>query len=283
MSVGEIGRIVRAAMGFGLRQVRLTGGEPLVREDIIDIVRSIAESGVQDLSLTTNGIKLTEMAGELKEAGLKRLNISLDSLRPDRYRDITRGGDLNKALAGIKAAEEAGLDPVKINMVPMRGVNDDEIPEFARMTLERPVHIRFIEYMPAGGRRGKWDKSKFVSSDEALKMAETAGPLIKRKFKGKGPSRNYYYEGAPGIVGFISALSHSFCYCCNRIRVTSHGRLRSCLFSSSEIDVLGPMRGGASDAELERLFGLAIETKPEGNYLKEPEKATKVPMSSIGG
>jgi len=283
MDFDEAVRVVRAAVALGVRKVRLTGGEPLLRPDIVDLVRAFSGAGVSDLSLTTNGLRLDELARPLMEAGLRRLNISLDSMDPERYRRITGGGELSRALGGIRAAEETGLNPVKINMVPMRGVNDDEIPLFARMTLERPVHIRFIERMPAGGK-GHWDRSGTITSKEARQMVEASvGPLIKRRFRGKGPSRNYRFEGAPGIVGFISAMSHSFCYSCNRLRVTSRGRIRPCLFSNTEIDLLGPMRKGASDEELIRLFRVAVDTKPEGNYLAEPESANIGPMSEIGG
>jgi cyclic pyranopterin phosphate synthase len=284
MTLQEAAAIVRAAVSLGVRKVRITGGEPLVRTDILELVRALSGAGVMDLSLTTNGLRLPELARPLREAGLNRLNISLDSMDPDRYGLITGGGDLQRALKGIASAEAAGLDPVKINMVPMRGVNDDEIPLFARMTLERPVHIRFIEYMPAG-RKGQWERGKCVTSDEARAMVqESVGPLIKRPFKGKGPSRNYRFEGAPGIVGFISALSHSFCYSCNRLRVTSRGRARPCLFSNTEIDLLGPIRKGAGHGEIARLLEVAVATKPEGNYLAErPEDASIGPMSEIGG
>jgi cyclic pyranopterin phosphate synthase len=284
MTLEEAASIVRAAVSLGVRKVRLTGGEPLLRPDIVDMVSALSDAGVRDLSLTTNGLRLTELARPLREAGLRRLNISLDSMDPDRYSRITGGGDLHRALEGIASAETAGLDPVKINMVPMRGMNDDEIPLFASMTLKRPVHIRFIEYMPSG-RKGQWERSKCVTSDEALSMVEASvGPLIKRQFKGKGPSRNYHFKGAPGIVGFISALSHSFCYSCNRLRVTSRGRVRPCLFSNTEIDLLGPIRNGAAHGEIVRLLKMAVATKPEGNYLVDrPEDASIGPMSEIGG
>lgn len=283
ITIDETARIVRAAVELGVRKVRLTGGEPLMRPDIVELISAVSEQGISDLSLTTNGQKLVKLASRLKAAGLNRLNVSLDSTDPARYRKLTGGGDLDRVLAGISAAEDAGLEPVKINMVPIRGINDDEIPAFARQTLERPVHIRFIEYMPAG-RKGQWEREKCVTSEEARKTIEDkVGPLTKREFKGKGPSRNYTLQDARGIVGFISALSHSFCYLCNRLRLTSRGRIRSCLFSSTEIDLLGPMRRGADHTEILRLLKLAVMSKPEGNYLTDPEKATHIPMSRIGG
>lgn len=284
ITLEEIVRIVNAAVRLGVRQVRITGGEPLVRPDIVDIAAAIFGAGAGDLSLTTNGLKLAGLAEPLKRAGVGRLNISLDSMEPERYSRITGGGDLHRALEGIEAARAAGLDPVKINMVPIRGVNDDEIPAFARMTLDSPMHVRFIEFMPAGDK-GNWDRARCVTSEEARHIVQRdVGELTKRQFKGKGPSRNYRIKDAKGIVGFISALSHSFCYCCNRLRVTSRGRIRPCLFSNTEIDVLTPMRKGADDDEILRLLGLAISAKPAGDYLKQrPEDTSIGPMSSIGG
>lgn len=283
VTVAEAVRIVRAAKELGVLKVRLTGGEPLMRPDIVELVSAIAAEGIADLSLTTNGQMLSALAPALKSAGLRRLNVSLDSLDADNYRSITGGGELERTLEGIRAAEEARLNPVKINMVPVRGINHGEIPAFARMTLDKPVHIRFIEYMPAVGK-GEWELEKCVTSDEVKSIIEKElGPMVKREFKGKGPSRNYVLDGAQGIVGFISAVSHSFCYRCNRLRLTSQGRLRACLFSDSEIDLLGPMRQGADDNELLRLLKLSVMTKPEGNYLTEPGRATRIQMSRIGG
>lgn len=284
MTLEELMRIVRVARRYGVRKVRLTGGEPLLRPDILEIIAGIKALGVAELSLTTNGTLLGRMALALKSAGLDRVNVSLDSLIPGRYRRITDGGELDSVLAGIASARESGLDPVKINMVPMRGVNDDEIPSFARMSLAEPVHVRFIEFMPAG-RENLWSDERCIKVQEMMRIVSgKVGPLLKREFRGNGPSRNYKIEGARGIVGFISPVSHSFCYSCNRMRINAAGRARPCLFSRTEIDLLGPMRAGADSAEIERLFGLAISSKPEGNYLgRNPATATPGPMSSIGG
>ncbi len=278
----EVLRIVRVARDFGVHRVRLTGGEPLLRDDILDLVRGIKEAGVPDLSLTTNGMFLKDRAAALKEAGLDRLNVSLDTMRADRFKEITGGGELLKVLDGIDEAERVGLSPIKLNTVPIRGVNDDEVVEFARMTVERPVHVRFIELMPS---RKDWEDDKCVKSAEVKERIEKElGPLEKRIFKGRGPSRNFTLPGAKGIVGFISAVSHSFCYDCNRMRVTAVGKIRPCLFNKTEIDLLAPMREGADDAEISRLFKLAIDSKPEGNYLKKPEDNKSIDsMSSIGG
>lgn len=279
----EIIRIARIASTMGVRQFRLTGGEPLLRQDIMEIIRGIAATGVRDVSLTTNGMFLAERAEALCDAGLGRLNISLDSLKPDRYREMTGGGDLERVLRGIEEAKRLGLDPIKINMVPIRGMNDDEIVEFARRTMDETVHIRFIEFMPSGSREA-WGRDRCITSEEARKIIEDGvGPLQQREFKGRGPSRNYVLEGARGVLGFISPVSHAFCYQCNRLRVTARGRIRPCLFSKTEVDLLGPMRQGASDEEVHRLLMLAVHTKPEGNYLKNPQDAAIDTMSSIGG
>jgi cyclic pyranopterin phosphate synthase len=278
----EAVRLVKVATRFDVRKVRLTGGEPLLRKDILDIIREVKGLGIRDLSLTTNGIKLAEMAEDLKEAGIDRLNISLDSMKPERYRSMTDGGELEKVLSGINAAERVGLEPIKINMVPIRGVNDNEIEDFARITLEKPYHIRFLEFMPSG-REKLWDDKRCIKSEEIRKRVEAIGDLRKLEFKGKGPSRNYRFKDAPGYVGFISPLSHSFCYMCNRLRVNALGKIRPCLFAKESVDILGPMRKGATDDELAELILKAIELKPEGNYLSGPSKASIRSMSSIGG
>lgn len=285
MTDDEIVRIVRVAMEHGgVRKVRLTGGEPLVRPGIVGLVSRLGALGLADLSLTTNGTSLGRMARELRDAGLTRLNVSLDSLRADRFAEITGGGSLEAVQAGIGAAEEAGLDPVKINMVPLRGINDDEIVDFARMTIAKPLHIRFIEFMPSHGSGHGWDEHSCVRSEEVRRIIEAElGPMDERRFKGRGPSRNFVVPGASGIVGFISAVSHSFCYSCNRLRINAVGRIRTCLFSHTSIDVLGPMRAGAGDHEVARLFALALASKPEGNYLRKPGAHSIESMPSIGG
>lgn len=277
----QIVRVVRIACGFGVRKVRLTGGEPLLRPDILQIVEGIKAAGVRDLSLTTNGLMLAARATELKRAGLDRVNVSLDTLRAERFVEIARGGSLQAVTDGIEAAESAGLVPIKLNMVPMRGINHDEVVEFARLTVTKPWHIRFIEFMPTSK---SWDKERCFTSSEAMEAVEGEfGKLEQYEFKGKGPSRNYRIPGAAGVIGFISAVSHSFCYSCNRLRLSAVGILRPCLFSKTSVDIGGPLRQGASDDELTRLFELAVQVKPEGNYLVDPHGAERPPMSSIGG
>lgn len=282
LTADEIERIARAALKFRVRKIRLTGGEPLLRSDILRIVSSIKALGVRDLSLTTNGILLTRMARRLREAGLDRVNVSLDTLEPAIYRTMTAAGELERVLEGIREAEDTGLSPVKINMVPIRGINDGEVVDFARLTLESPRHIRFIEYMPAGRARLR-DEKRCVRSDEVKERVSALGPLVKLRFRGKGPSRNYRIAGAQGILGFISPMSHSFCYACNRLRINAAGRIRPCLFSRQEIDVLGPLRRGAGDEWIESILALAIEAKPEGSRLGSRPAVSIGSMSSIGG
>lgn len=287
----EILRVIRIAVGIGVRKVRITGGEPLVRKDVPYLIATIRNiEGIKDLSLTTNGILLSKYADILVEAGLERINISLDSLRPDRYEEITRGGDLNLVLKGIESAEKAGLRPIKINMVPIRGLNSDEIEEFAKITLKLPYQIRFIEFMPFG-TEGLWSTEKFISTEEIKSIVEGIGPLTPVKLKKAGPARYFRFEGAPGVVGFISPISNHFCGECNRLRLTADGKLRPCLFSETEIDLKPALRGGAPDDEIKRLFKLSIEVKPESHHIQNAElwslmkkrESCRRPMSRIGG
>jgi cyclic pyranopterin phosphate synthase len=280
----EIIRFIRIAHMHGLRKVRVTGGEPLLRKNIIHLITAIKKIGIRELSLTTNGLMLSHMAEKMKSAGLDRVNISLDTLDAEKYREIANGGDINLVWESIKEAERVGLMPVKINMVPIRGINDDEILSFASLTFEKNYHIRFIELMPANCNR-LWTKEKCIPSHEIMKRISMLGAFRKIKFKGVGPSRNYRIKGAAGVVGIISPISDHFCNSCNRLRLTAVGKIRPCLFSKEEIDIRTPMRSGASDAEIDRLFLTAIKTKPERHRLNEimasdsPVKS----MSRIGG
>jgi cyclic pyranopterin phosphate synthase len=284
LTCDEIIRIARIACKYGVRKVRLTGGEPLLREDIIQLISGIKTAGVQDLSITTNGQRLAGMAESLKKAGLDRVNISLDTLQEERYRDITRGGDIRRVWEAIAEAEQAGLSPVKINVVPVRGVNDDEVAKFAALTLYKDVHIRFIEFMPVGNN-GAWKPEAYLSKDEIMKRVASAGKLVQLPFKGGGPSRNYRIEGAPGMIGFISAISDCFCGSCNRLRLTAIGKLRPCLFSETAVDIKTPLRNGASDEELESLYRGAVLSKPARHSLEAGASIRPVlsPMSQIGG
>jgi cyclic pyranopterin phosphate synthase len=290
----EIARVLRVAACTGVKKIRITGGEPLVRKNIACLVKLIKNiKGIEDLSMTTNGVFLEHLAGELADAGLDRINISLDSLRPGRYREITRGGDIHAVLRGIGAAEKAGLLPVKINMVPIRGLNDDEIEDVARLTLNFPYQVRFIEFMPFGPEN-MWGPEKFISAEEIKSVAGNLGTLFPAKLRKSGPARYYRFEGAAGVLGFISPLSNHFCGECNRLRLTADGKLRPCLFSETEIDLKPALRNDAPDMEIERLIKLSVEVKPKGHTIEIHKPGTgyhrkntlsslKRPMSRIGG
>ncbi|HEY9086997.1 MAG TPA: GTP 3',8-cyclase MoaA [Anaerolineaceae bacterium] len=282
----EIAEIVRVAAGEGVREVRLTGGEPLVRRDLPLLVRMIAAiPGIEDLSLTTNGLLLDRMAAELAAAGLTRLNVSLDTLNPQRFQRITRGGDLERVLDGLAAATEAGLDPVKINMVVMRGVNDDEIEAMARLTLSRPWQVRFIELMPLSNQ-APWGEgfpapeTMFFSVQEMLEQLARLGLRATGEKVGSGPAREYRLDGALGAIGFISPLGQSFCADCNRLRLTADGHLRPCLMSDVEVPLLSALRSGQP---LLPLLRQAAQIKPEGHHLDQLPAPGGRCMSQIGG
>jgi cyclic pyranopterin phosphate synthase len=263
----EIIRVIKVAARLGVSKIRLTGGEPLTRKNVsllIALIKNI--QGIKDLSMTTNGILLEKHAHQIANAGLDRINVSLDSLREERYREITRGGDLSSVLKGIEAAVQAGLKPVKINMVPIRGFNDDEILSFAEMTLNADYQVRFIECMPSSNV-DFWSPAKYMTTDEIKKIIEPLGPLTPVRIRKKGPSKYFRVKGAKGVLGFISALTHHFCHDCNRLRLTADGKLRPCLFSETEIDLRSAIRRNASDEEIERLLRLSIAVKPDGHRI----------------
>jgi len=291
LSFEEIERIVRVAAGLGIYKIRLTGGEPLTRLGLPDLVRLLAAiPEIDDISMTTNGHLLPRYAEELAAAGLDRVNISLDSLRPDRFRTLTRIGELERAWQGVEAAEAAGLTPVKINAVVMRGFNDDEVVDFGRLTLDGQGperHIRFIEVMPLGHNE-LWAKDGFVSMQEVRERIEAElGPLQQvgddAPVVGNGPARYWRLPGALGTIGFISPVSQHFCANCNRLRLTADGRLRPCLLSDEEFDLRGPLRSGIDDAELKELLTRAVARKPARHHLKEGERAVNREMAQIGG
>jgi GTP 3',8-cyclase len=282
----EIRRLVAMAAPLGISHVRITGGEPLVRRGIVPFIASLRDiAGIEDISVTTNGVLLQEMAAGLRAAGISRLNISLDTLDPKRFSAIT-GSDLwSKVWQGIETAEEIGFDPIKLNMVPVRSVNDDEVVAFARLTLERKIHVRFIEFMPIGAR-DRWNIDVCVPTGEIRRSIENVfGPLEPAgSGAGAGPSQNFRVPGGQGVIGFITPISKHFCDSCRRLRLTADGKIRPCLLSDTEIDVKSPMRGGCSDAELERLLRLALEIKPERHYIAElPGGCFERTMSRIGG
>lgn len=278
----EIVRVVRVAAQMGITKVRLTGGEPLVRAGIVSLVETIAAiPGVDDLAMTTNGVLLAQYAAELAKAGLRRVNVSLDTLRPERFRAITRLGTLEDVEQGLVAARLAGLEPVKVNTVLMRGMNDDEIVDFARRTLREPFHVRFIEEMPVGAGT----EVRFLPVAEAREHIEAAfGPLVSAHQRvGNGPASYYRIRGALGTIGFISAVSEHFCHACNRLRLTADGRLRPCLLSDTEIPLREALRSGVDDAELKRIILSAVAVKPDGHHLNEGIAVPGRGMSQIGG
>jgi len=289
LSYEELLRIVKLAVQTGIVKVRLTGGEPLVRRGIVDFIATLKQvDGLKDITLTTNGILLDHYAEDLFRAGIRRINVSLDSLDPEKYRSITRIGDLAKVIRGIKKAESVGLSPIKINVVAIKGFNDDEILDFAKLTQEKPYQIRFIEYMPIGDANLENgfqylsnDTIKEIISDYML-LRPTDGP----RGEADGPARLYTLEEAAGKIGFISAMSHHFCDSCNRLRLTADGHLRACLLSDEEVDLKEPIRAGCSDATLEDLIKEAILKKPRGaniNCHETQRKKCVRNMSSIGG
>ncbi len=285
----EIEIIVRAAAELGIHKVRLTGGEPLARLGLSDLVRRLAAiPGIDDLSMTTNGTLLARHAQELKDAGLKRVNISLDTLRPDRFTAITRRGRLEDALAGIEAAHRVGLEPVKLNMVVMRGVNDDEVVDMARKTISDGWQVRFIEWMPVGESggdlTGESTAQGVMAAEIRATIEATLGPLEPASVDvGGGPARYYRLPGASGTVGFITPISEHFCQHCNRLRLTADGQLRPCLLSDFEIDLRTPLRQGAGTTEIKALVQQAITLKPERHHLAEGNGAAARAMSQIGG
>ena len=284
----EIVTVVRAAAELGISKVRLTGGEPLVRLGIVDLVRLLSEiPGIDDLAMTTNALLLSSQALDLAQAGLHRVNISLDSLRPDRYERITRGGCLEDALTGMEAARRAGLDPIKINTVVIRGVNDDEVVDLARRTMDEGWNLRFIELMPVGNG-GLIDEhwlDKVVTAEEIRAEIESAlGLLEPAKISvGNGPARYYRLPGARGTLGFITPISEHFCYRCNRMRLSADGQLRPCLLSDDEIDLRTPLRRGAGVAEIRELLLRGVESKPRQHHLAESVRPRQRPMSQLGG
>lgn len=270
-SVEELVEIARQAVSCGVKKVRLTGGEPLVRRGILDICRGIAGlDGVEELCLTTNGVLLPRMAADLRACGVRRLNISLDTLRCDRFAYMTRNGRLEDVFGGIEAAERAGFTGTKLNVVLMRGFNDDEIGDFVGLTEERPIEVRFIELMPIG----QGEKEQFLPAQAVLE----ACPALKPVDVG-GVARRYRLPGGKGLVGLIEPMSHRFCGDCNRIRVTADGKLKPCLHSDQEI----PLRGLVGD-ELRRAIEEGIRAKPQRHHMAETGRSGALrDMNEIGG
>ncbi|MBI4538107.1 MAG: GTP 3',8-cyclase MoaA [Gemmatimonadetes bacterium] len=285
LSYEEIAEIVRVMARLGLRRVRLTGGEPLVRRDLPRLVEMIAAvAGIEDIALSTNAILLEEYADALRAVGVHRVNISLDSLQPERVDAIARrAGSYQKIMGGIAAAERVGFSPIKINMVVMRGRNDDEVEDFARITRERPWHVRFIEVMPTGSNL-EISKDEFVSCYEVLSRIRSIGELAATEGpSGNGPARYYRFAGAPGSVGVITPLSHTYCDRCNRMRLTADGHLRPCLFGDIQTNLRDALRRGEP---LEPLVEETLRIKPERHHLvrgSDVGSGRLVALSQVGG
>ena len=274
----EIARVARVAASLGVKRIRLTGGEPLLRHGIVDLVSLLAAiPGIHELSLTTNGLLLERMASDLAAAGLKRVNVSLDTLRPERFRRITGADGLERVLHGISAAHAAGLQPVKVNVVVMRGVNDDEIADFAALTVREGWHVRFIEIMPIGQ-----DTASLLVTAAELRQ-RLPGLAADQGVGGAGPARPYRLPGASGTISFITAVSEHFCATCNRLRLTADGKIRPCLLTDGEVDVRQALRNSSGPDELAKLILQAVANKPEHHQLAcgcVPHERT---MTQIGG
>lgn len=266
LSYEEIAEVVRSMAEMGLRRVRITGGEPLLRRDVPVLVAALrAIPGIDDISLSTNAVLLAEQARDLRDAGLDRVNVSLDSLRPERIDAISRrAGSAERIFAGLAAAEAVGFSPIKVNCVVMRGRNEDEIFDFAEITRSRPWHVRFIEVMPTGENE-RLSLDEYVSSDEMLATIRSASELVAVEGpKGNGPARYYAFPGAAGTVGVITPMSHNYCDRCNRMRLTADGQLRPCLFGSMQTNLRDPLRAGAP---VEPLIHATLRIKPERHHL----------------
>lgn len=285
MQDDELLRLARIFAGLGFTKFRLTGGEPTIRASVVELVWQLAHvPGIRDVALTTNGILLKHLARPLAEAGLSRINISLDTLNPKKFRQLTRWGNVDDVLAGIRAAEDAGFT-IKLNAVVVRDVNDrEDTVELARLTLENAWQVRFIEMMPLG-RIADFQLSHIVSEDELLATIESAlGPMVlQNDGRLDGEARVFRLSGARGTVGFISSVTKPFCAACNRARLTADGKLRLCLLRDKELDLLSLMRGGASDEELSALIEKSIWYKPWGHGLADHAYPTHRVMSEIGG
>jgi cyclic pyranopterin phosphate synthase len=279
----EILRLAGVAVSLGITKIRVTGGEPLVRQGVLTLLRQLAAiPGVQSLSITTNGVLLSEFAQDLYQAGIRRLNISLDTLKPSRYRDITRQDRFAAVWRGIQQALEVGFHPIKLNTVVLKGINDDEVEELAKLTYEFPFHVRFIELMPFAAITSE----HYLSGDEILARLCRVDRLLPTLSNcNNGPARYFQFPGAKGKIGLINPLSHHSCNTCNRLRLTADGQLRTCLFATTEISLKKLLRQGASDEEVRQAMYQAIKEKPRSWAGEEGllRKCLNRPMRAIGG
>ncbi len=284
LSYEELLRLIRVAVRLGISKIRVTGGEPLIRRGVYHFLKEIvAIEGIKDVSLTTNGVRLKKNIRKIKRAGIKRINVSLDSLDRRNFEQITGRDLFSQVWEGIESARSDGFAPIKLNIVALRGQNDHEFQDIARLSFDYPFHIRFIEYMPMGD--ANLNKAHQILTPEIKKRLQKIGKLFPiPNLINDGPARRYRFEGAIGEIGFISAISSHFCHQCNRLRLTASGALRACLLSDRQIDIKGPMRSGCSDNELAHLLMHAIYFKPTGHKIAEDQSVpVNSKMFAIGG
>ena len=281
----EIVRAIEVFARSGITKIRITGGEPLVRRGVADLIKRIAGiEGIKDLTLTTNGVLLKDYAGALVEAGLRRINISLDTLNPDRFAYITRRDSFKEVWEGIEEALRQGLSPIKVNVVVIKGFNDDEIEAFARLSITYPLHIRFIEFMPVGGGND-WNDEKAIPSSRIMEEIRGIGELVPLgPYENGGPAQRYSIKGGKGEIGFISPISSHFCAQCNRLRLTPDGKIRTCLFSDEEIDLKQALRRAGGEVIIKEILYQALQAKPEGHWIGDMRfKKCQRGMYAIGG
>jgi GTP 3',8-cyclase len=284
LTFNEITRVVKLAAELGIRKIRVTGGEPLLRKGVEDLVHTLSEiQGIQSVSMTTNGYFLKEKAKALAEARLRGINISLDSLKPEKFKNMTRRNYFDRVIEGIHAAELANLYPIKINAVVIRGYNDDEIEDFARLSLTKPYKIRFIEFMPLDGGN-TWKKNLVVTKAEILERINRVAQIVEVTNAGGDPARRYKFKDRDGEIGVIASVSQPFCGKCNRIRLTADGKIMTCLFALDEHDLKRFLRGNGTDEDIKDFLIKAVSTKWAGHLINQPEFIKpKRSMSAIGG
>jgi cyclic pyranopterin phosphate synthase len=293
LSFEEIERVVRLFLNFGIQQVRLTGGEPLVRKDLYQLIARLSNLGVNDLSLTTNGALLAQQAASLYGAGLRRINVSIDTLRPDRFQDLTKRGNLSEVLAGTFAAKNVGMAPIKLNAVVIRGTNDDEIIDLVEFARNNGFEMRFIEYMDVGNANA-WSLEKTVTKKEILEVIQSRFPVREvGRGHGSAPAVDYEFLDGAGEIGIIGSITEPFCSSCTRVRVTADGKLVTCLFAESGFDLKALIRSGASDSEIrdeiariwsvrtDRFSDMRWQQVLAGGYQARDHK--KIEMITLGG
>ena len=280
----EMLRLVRILVGLGIEQVRLTGGEPLLRRSLVDVVAGIAALQPRPrIAMTTNGVGLERTAAALAEAGLDRVNVSLDTVDPEHFRSLTRRDRFDDVVRGLAAAHEAGLTPVKVNAVAMRGINDDDAPDLLQWCLDRGYELRFIEQMPLDAQHA-WDRGLMVTQAELLERLGARFELTPVATRGSAPAERFLVDGGPAVVGIIASVTAPFCAACDRVRLTADGQLRNCLFARREVDLRGPLREGATDEELADLMIGEMAAKKAGHGIDDPTFVQPDrPMSAIGG